>query len=560
MRGMGNYEFGNMVFIETDPFKKVGKSCDGKQRSGVENRAWKRSCLAFLMFFLFVCACGDRENGNNARVAGNENTLNFDVSTPFSTLNPYEAKESGGSAFVSPLLYSYLAVPDADGVLQGDLAESWSYDPKQFLWTIRLKKNVRYHDGTPLTSEDVACCIESSMNPSIEVLSENMEYVEAVSPFVIEVKLIKDDPEFLKKFWDSEIIQPPGRTQIDYYSAPVGSGAFKFGHREGDRRVCIVSNPEYYDTPPSIGQVCFHYEPNPEKTWGRLLTGRTDAAMDLAPENLRIMTKYGDRFHFNRYTLSHFTLILYNTKIDLFSTPKVRKALTLVIDRNYIVEKILEGYGRVATGPLGVTSPFYDPDAAPEAEYNPEKALALLKEEGWHLDDKGRLIRGKNRPFEFTLLSAKENDLDWEVAQYVQLALNDVGIQVRLKALPTLSLCKRYLRNTDFQAVLAQVAGLYRNPELLKRFWVSATNRCSLLGCFKDDSITEAVELFLNETNIEDKKRGAKIQIAFREIDPATFMYHKSSLDIMSKRIDCPPPFFFDYEGVWRLRFASIIK
>ena len=470
-----------MVFIEKGPSSTVGNNV--KKRDGMSDRAWKSSCLAFFIAFFVVCSCDDRENGNNRRVAGNEHTLNFDVSIPFSTLNPYEAINSG-SSYASPLLYSYLAVPDADGVLRGDLAETWSYDPEQFLWTIRLKKNVRYHDGTPLTSEDVVWCLKSNMNPSIESMSENLEYVEAVSPFIVEVKLKRDDPEFLKKLWDSEIIQPPGRKQIDYYDAPVGSGAFKFGHREGDKLVCVVSNPDYYETAPSIGQVCFHYEPNPEKTWGRLLTGRTDAATDLSPENLRIMTKYGDRFHFHRYTLNHYSLILYNTKNRLFSTPKARKAMTLAIDRNYIVEKILEGYGRVATGPLGVTSPFYDPEAAPSTDYEPEKVLALLEEEGWHLDDKGRLIQGKNRPFEFTLLFAKENDIDREMAQYVQLAMNDVGIQVHLQALPTLNFWKRYSRKTDFQAVLAQVAGLYRNPGLLKHLWASETNRCFALGLF----------------------------------------------------------------------------
>ncbi len=522
--------------------------------------AWKRSCLVVFMFFLVVCACGDGEDGKHERVAGNENTLNFDVSVPFSTLNPRDAKLSGASNFAFPLIYSYLAVLDADGILHGDLAESWSYDPEQLLWTIRLKNNVRYHDGTPLTSEDVVWCIESNRNPSIESTLENLENVRSVSPFVVEVKLKQDDPKFLKKFWDSEIIKPPGRKQIDYYNAPIGSGAFKFRHREGDKRVCVVSNPDYYDTPPSIGQVCFHYEPNPEKTWGRLLTGRTDAATDLSPENFRIMTTYGDRFHFHRYTLNQYSLILYNTKIDLFSTPKARKAMTLCIDKNYIVKQILKGYGQVAAGPLGVTSPFYDAETAPSAEYDPEKALVMLTEEGWFLNDNGRLIRDNKRPFEFTLLFAKENDLDREVAQYIQLSLNDIGIQVRLLSIPTFQLLKCYSRKTDFQAILTQVSGLYRNPQLLKHFWVSKTNRCSYLGCFEDDSISEAVELFLNETHIDDKERGSKIQSVFHEIHPATFLFHKSSLDILSKRIDYPSFVFFNSSGVYRLKFATIAK
>ncbi len=531
----------------------------GEERNFSHGTVSIGSKLAFLCFFLVFCSCVDVQNDNVPSSHPDKDTLNFDVSVPLSTLNPYEAQYSG-SSYVFPLLYSYLAVPDANGDLQKDLAESWSYDREKFVWTIRLKKNVRFHDGNLLTSADVVCYFESNLSPAVGALSENIDYVKTVSQFSVEIGLKRDDPEFLKKNWDAEIIQVPSRKTIDYYNNPIGSGAFKFGHRDGNKHICLVRNPDYHDTPPSIEKVCFHYEPDKEKTWARLLSGHTDAATDISPENINIMTKYGDRFHFNHYTLNHFSLVLYNTKIDLFSTPKIRIALTLAINRDYIVKEILKGYGQVATGPLGINCPLCDPNALPEIVFNPRKALSMLEEEGWRLDERGYLAGEKRTSFEFTLSFASENDIDKEVAEYIQMALNDIGIKVHLEKVSGLELLKRYRHNDKFQAVLAEMANTYRQPEILMYAWVSETNRCSDMGCFENSVITGAIKSFLNEKHIHEKKRGAGLVKAFQEIQPATFLFHKSALDVISKRIDYSSPFSLNVEGGYRLKYALIEK
>ena len=519
------------------------------------------SKLVFLCLFLALCSCADVQNGNGPNSTVDKNTLNFDVSAPFYTLKPHE-NIYGGSSFVFPLLYSYLAIPDANGELQKELAESWFYDREKLVWTIRLKKTARFHDGTPLTSAAVIySLIKGNYNLSLRSIWDNIDFVRAVSATSIEIGLKRDDPDLLVKIWDGEIIQQtPQQKHIDYYSNPVGSGAYKFANRDGNKRICLISNPDYYNTPPSIGQVCFHYEPDQEKTWARLLTGQTDAATNISPENIEIMTAYGDRFHINHYTLNHISFVLYNMKIDPFSNPKVRKALTLLIDRNYIVRDILRGYGQVATGPIGVNSPYYIPDEAPAIEYNPEKALSLLEEAGLRLDETGWIASENGTPFEFTLFLSDENALYGEVAEYIQLALNDVGIKVNLKILPLLDFHRKYFHKTDFEAVLTEATGVGRNPGSIKSGWGAEKNGCSHMGCFQNNRIEDLIDRFLDEENPDEKKALCmEIERAFEEIHPASFLFQKSSLDVISKRIDCILPFKLDFAGVNRLKSASIV-
>jgi peptide/nickel transport system substrate-binding protein len=100
--------------------------------------------------------------------------------------------------------------------------------------------------------------------------------------------------------------------------------------------------------------------------------------------------------------------------------------------------------------------------------FEPKEAIVLLKEAGWSYDKKGRYLYKEGRPFEFTLLVFKESQIGKKVALYIQLCLNELGIQVRLQGLAFENLKRTYIRNTEFQAVLTELDGAYRNPEFIK--------------------------------------------------------------------------------------------
>ena len=134
----------------------------------------------------------------------------------------------------------------------------------------------------------------------------------------------------------------------------------------------------------------------------------------------------------------------------------VRRALAHAIDREYIVREILQEFGVVASGPMGVRSPFRHPDLKP-VPYDPPKAVALLEAAGWSHDPDGRLVFSDGTPFGFTLLVFRESQIEKTVARYMQLCLDEIGIPMQIKLVPFDELTQTYYRNTDFQVVLTEI-------------------------------------------------------------------------------------------------------
>jgi peptide/nickel transport system substrate-binding protein len=508
------------------------------------------------ILILSAVQCGNRQANHSAnQKEPPEKVLRYDVNSPFGSLRPYTVDSSGSTA-IFPLLYSYLFVPDAKGVLQPDLATRWTYDPDKWCWKIVLRTNARFHNRQPVTAKDVKYSLEKWINNFSPPLAETIDRIEQLGVYMLALYLKKEDPTILHKLWAKEIIPHMGGGKADAEYYPAGSGPFKFSHRQGNRQVVLEVNKDYYGHRPYLDRIVFYHQPNREKSWTRLLAGATDIAEEISPRNYEIMQQYKHRFYFDQYTLRYFSILLYNIYDPLFSSPMVRKALTMGIDRDHIVRRILRGYGRVATGPMGVDSPFCHPDVAP-LPYDPHKALDMLKKAGWRPNKKGRLYKN-NRPFEFTLLVFKESQTEKNVARFIQLSLNDLGITVHLKALSFDALMKRYSKNSSFQAILTEMSGAYRNPEHMLQLWSPGRHGKAIVGCFSHPAVTRLLQNATNEKRHPvQRKLLQKTDALIVDLQPGTFLFHKTALDTMSRRFYLPHPFKLTLEGVYRLQFAS---
>ena len=357
--------------------------------------------------------------------ADRTNELRYDVNAPFESLNPTVVNASG-STNVFPLLYSYLFVPDADGTLAPDLAIYWDFDPERLLWTIRLRGDGRFHDGQPVTARDVAYSFNQWLKAVTSELDAAVDRVVPLSDTAVGLYLRKPDPAILQKLWFCEIVPHPDRGRVDYYRHPVGSGPFAFQDRNGEREIRLRAHAAYHGGQPVLDGVVFYYQPDREKAWTRLLGGQTDIAQEISPWNYDMTQPIAD--------------------------PTVRRALAHAIDREHIVSHILEGYGTVANGPMGVDSPYHDPAVAPPA-YDPAEALTLLAWAGWARRATDHRLCKDGRPFAFTLRVFEESQVEKRVAQFIRICLNEIGIRARLRYLPYEALKDSYLRNTAFQAV-----------------------------------------------------------------------------------------------------------
>jgi peptide/nickel transport system substrate-binding protein len=517
-----------------------------------------------LILYLFVIlliniafSCGKPDDTLGRKNLSNGNVLRYDVNNSFTTLNPVVV-DASGSNHIFPLLYSYLFVPESSGKLMPDLAAKWSFNPHKLQWTIHLRKNAVFHNNKAVTSKDVKYSYENFIKNLRPNLYSVIDRISLLSNTSLCIHLKKEDSLLLQKIWDIEIIPYPDAEGIDCFYHPIGSGPFQFKHRETNKMVVLEANYDYYNGPPSLNKLIFYYQPDKEKAWVRLLAGETDIAQEITPKNYKMIKQYQDRFYFDEYTLRYYTILLYNTYDPLFSNPKVRRALSLAIDREYIVENILVGFGRVANGPMGVGSPYHNPDLKP-VPFDPKKAMALLKEAEWSYDKKTRCLYKDGKPFEFNILVFKESQIGKKVASYIQLCLNDLGIRARLQALPFEDVKRRYYRNNQFQAVLTEFRGAYRNPESLETKWSCIENGNSDAGCFKHPTVARLIKKGIAEKDPGKRKKiFYEIDALITSLQPGTFLFQKTAIDVMSKRFRIPHPFSLTYEGIYQLKYASL--
>lgn len=502
-----------------------------------------------------LTACMEQGGASAAKKSHHDKVLRYDVNAPFTSLYPAAVKASG-STHIFPLLYSYLFVPDINGELSPDLSVKWTFEADKRQWTIHLRNDARFHNNKPVTANDVRFSLELFLKRRNPVPNTSIDRIIATTDKVLTIRLIRDDPLILYKLWNIEIVPHTDIEKSDNNMSPIGSGPFKFAHRQGDQMVTLEANPQYYGGPPALERIVFHYQPDREKAWTRLLGGATDIAQEIAPDNYSIVQHYKDRFHLNTYTLNYYTILLYNTHDPLFSNPKVRKALTMGIDRKYIVNHILNGFGRIATGPMGLASPFHDPGNTP-LPFDPARALQLLNQAGWFPDESGRLKKN-DKPFEFTIMLFKENQIEKEVARFIQLCLYNLGINTVVRALDYEEIKDSYYQTSQFQAVLTELNSIYHNPDFIKKHWSQGDHGKAYAGCFNHLKVNHLIEdSFTTKDPSKQKALLRELDLLIATLQPGTFLFQKTALDAMSRRFDLPFPFDLTNEGIYRLRHAS---
>ncbi len=528
-------------------------------RRGWLNRAVGMPLLMAAFAALLLCTCDSAPESRATAPAGdNANELRFDVNAPFGPLNPTGAGASGAN-YIFPFLYSYLFVPDENGNLVPDLATHWQFDPERLTWTIEIREDARFHDGKPVRAKDVKHSLDCLIKNKDPQLSALIAGIACPSITRVAITLKKTDPHFLHTIWQTNIL--PSRHNVeaaDFSNHPIGSGPFVFRSRQGSDQAILEANADYYGGRPSLDRIVFSYQPDRELTWLRLLRGETDIASEIVPLNYRMMKRIEALFYFDQHIIDYCTTLLYNTHDPLFSDPRVRMALTHAIDRQFIVDEILEGYGVVAAGPMGVDSPYRDPGLKPIA-YDPYKAVSLLQSAGWSRTEDGRLANADGTFFDFTLLVFRESQIEKRVATYIQLCLDEIGIRMRIKAVSYDELTRAYYRNTAFQAVLTELSNAEVSIGSLIAIWAPSISGCSIAGCFQDPEImrlsTEALQV------MQPERQRALLQAfdaRIAALQAGSFLFQKTAIDVISKRFKLADPFSLDCRGLCSLKNASL--
>jgi peptide/nickel transport system substrate-binding protein len=330
------------------------------------------------------------------------------------------------------------------------LADSWEVSADGLTYTFHLNPEATWHDGTPVTADDVAFSFDRQSNPKTGssytgTFTQAVASWNVVDDHTIEVIATSPNADFLfdaycpimpKHIWES--ISPedwsgdPGSTGQDP-SRVIGTGPFIFeGWTQGET-VVLAANPDYYGPKPQIEGFTYRVWPEATQSVEALRAGEIDVVVDVPAADTEEI-KNADGLDVAIYPTYGFTFYAYNLdseKTELFQDLRVRQALFIALDRESIVNDIFLGYPDVAVGTQPLLSPAYAPDeVATQYAFDPDRSRQLLEEAGWR-DSDGDGIRekdGQPLAFEITYPSGTpEND---RLVTYMQQAWKEVGAEV----------------------------------------------------------------------------------------------------------------------------------
>ena len=328
------------------------------------------------------------------------------------------------------------------------LCESYAVSPDNLKITFKLRKDVKFWDGKPLTADDVKFTYEaifekenaSPRRSQMETAFGTIDNIKVVDPYTVEFNYpkVKADTlvsDFIYGILPKHILAgKKGKDFIEHEfntTKPLYYGPFKYKEgKKGDRYV-LEANPDFFLGKPKLGQYVYKIVPDSAAVFAGLKAQEIDLAQIL-PEQA-IEARKLDYLNVVGYDQFNFTFFAFNLdpkKTELFLDKRVRQALLYAIDRKAIVDSQLFGYGSVANSVMPPISWAYNKDTKPVYNYDSKKAEALLDEAGWKKGADG--IRAKDgKKLSFTLWTNSGNKVRESSIVAIQSNWKDIGVDVK---------------------------------------------------------------------------------------------------------------------------------
>ena len=396
-------------------------------------------------------------------------------------LNPLLDWNNSADRDVNRLLFSGLFRFDERGLPQPDLAQAWGMAPDGTIYNFTIRPNALWHDGEPVTSDDVIFTIEMMKSAGSLYPQDIKDLWEKIEVTRLDEKNFKLTlPEPYVPFIDYltfgvlpkhllEDVSPGEMADAEFNINPVGSGPYKFDHlivESGEiRGVVLTLSTNYYGTSPFIEQVVFRYYPTSAAAFDAYQQGDVLSVSQITPEMLSAAL---EEPNLSVYTsrLPQISFVLFNLnrpEVAFLQDAKVRRALMLGLNRPYIVNTFLQGQAVITDGPILPGSWAYH-DGIEHFEYNPDEAINVLKSEGYVIPAEGGDVRAKEgNPLVFTMLHP-DDELHTQIAQTIRDEWAAIGVRVDLQAVPYDQLAADFLASHDFQAALVDL-NLSRTPD-----------------------------------------------------------------------------------------------
>ena len=507
-------------------------------------------------------------------VRGGEVTVQIYSNPP--SLNPITDSDWWAARIVEHHVYETLVSPDPhdhpDYEIVPELAERWDISEDKLTYTFHLRRGVKWHDGEDFTSRDVIATIDKVMDETVKAAHvrsylEEMESYTAPDDYTVVIKwkrpyfLALEDP-----FASSLVIQPAHRiaemTGAQYNEAatnplnraPVGTGPFEFERWDANERIVFTRNDDYWGQEPYIDRLVFRHVEDAAIGLQLAERGELDVVTRITAEQWSRMDAQAlrDNYRRSRYYDANYGWIGWNQRRPFFADKKVRRAMTMLIDRERMLESLFYGVYREADCHFYHASPICDYEHDP-MPHDPAAAVALLEEAGWR-DTNGNGVRDKDGvEFEFRFMVPASSEDARRMGTFMKEAFQRAGISMDIQSVEWSAFTRR-LREKEFDActLLWGSSGPRGDPT---QIWHSTSmeggsNYISFQN-ERADAIMEAARVELDVERRQGMYREFQ-QILWEE-QPYTFLYVRPRLSLVHERIRGVKEslMFWQYEDWW---------
>ncbi|WP_244220308.1 ABC transporter substrate-binding protein [Rahnella variigena] len=354
------------------------------------------------------------------------------ISEPQGIFNPYFFV-NGWDENVTNVIFARLIDWDSQGKLVPGLAESWTVSPDGKTYTIKLRHDLKFSDGSPLTAEDVAFTLTVLYDPkydgdtdiTLAHITGGDEYkqgkadsisgLKVIDPLTLQVTTTQPGATTLQKIGGpvlSKAYYGKGYTRgnLDYlrtlHGKPLGNGPYVYDKYIPGQEIRFHANANYYRGVPPTPRFIYRVT-NPSTNFQLFQTGDTDYdAFTSRPDDIEQLKMLGFA-NINLYGSSDYSKIEFNVRRPALQDVKVRQALIYGLDRQKLIDVVYQGYGSVAIEPIAPISWAYNTDGVNPYKFDPAQANKLLDEAGWKAGSDGIRVKDGKR-LELTLLVSKK--------------------------------------------------------------------------------------------------------------------------------------------------------
>ncbi len=497
---------------------------------------------------------------------GGEKVITMAQTGDWDTFMPMNTTNAGADNVIE-LMFDRLMVINTDGTFGPRLAESWETNEAQDKITYHLNENAKWQDGEPVTAEDVVYSAQVASSSEFNYLRRiRMQYFAGTDETgcetgtdSIEVKALDDhtveftlktpmDPAIIYALVNRDFFIMPKHLLGDisdtdlvndaFWQKPVGSGPCIFDSMESGVSIEFKANKDYYLGAPDFDRLVFKKVQS-----SNLLSGLMSGDIDVLSGNSQIpladweAAKNTQGIVAKSVPTFAYQYMAMNTSRD-YLTEDVRHAISLAINRQVIVDQLLQGEARIAIGPLAEDHPYFDEKLLP-IEYDPEKAKSMLEAAGWD----------SNR--ELDVMVSTGNEVREKSAILIQQDLQKIGIKTKIQTLDFPTLLTN-ARNGDYDLCFIGSSGSVDPSESVPNVTAGYMNNFAQLS---DPTLGQIGESGAKEITFEARKKiyDQYQEELFKQM-PMAFLYHTNDLFAYNEKLENVREGAIDYninKNVW---------